>query len=175
MANFRTDCIIDANTNFVEAVGESWQQLADFTVFIKIRFPAISIYYKLYSRSFLIKVSLWSSHMLCELNNENFQENVFSLFQLLKRLTGNNNLCCLFFFRLRAYFRSYNETLCKAISPNLEDFGYFRILIFFPLFGGNSKMKSIGIHKMKTASLYILHLNQAWLSWACWLMVHKFV
>lgn len=34
VANFRPDCIIDANC--VEAVGESLQQLADFKVFIKM-------------------------------------------------------------------------------------------------------------------------------------------
>ena len=33
------------------------------------------------------------------MNYKNFQENVFSLFQLLKRLNDNNNLCCAFFFR----------------------------------------------------------------------------
>ena len=60
-----------------------------------------------------------------------FKQNVFSLFQLLERLT---------------YFQSYNETLYKAISTNLEKFGYFRIPIFFHLFG--AKMKSIGIYKM---------------------------
>ena len=44
------------------------------------------------------------------------------------------------------YFQCYNETLYKATSTNLENFGYFRIPIFFHLFGG--KMKSIGIYKM---------------------------
>ena len=91
------------------------------------------------------------------MNYENFQENVFSLFQLLKRLNDNNNLCYAFFFR--GYIFGLIMRLFAKQSPQI--FGYFRIPIFFHLYGGNSKMKSIGIHKMKTASVYILHLNQA--------------
>ena len=107
--------------------------------------------------------------MLCDMNYENFQENVFSLFQLLKRLNDNNNLCYAFFFR--GYIFGLIMRLFAKQSPQI--FGYFRIPIFFHLYGGNSKMKSIGIHKMKTASVYILHLNQAWLIWTFWLMVHN--
>ena len=115
----------------------------------------VSKYYNSYGRFFLIQVRLRSSHMLCAMYNGIFQAKRFQLVSITKTLE-DNNLCCALSL---TYFQSSDETLCKAISTNLENFGYLRISIFFHLFGG--KMTSIGIHKMQTASVYILYLNQA--------------
>ena len=96
--------------------------------------------------------------MLCDMSNKNFQAKRFQLVSITKTL-DNTYLCWALSFRFMTYFQSYSETICKAISTNLENFGYFKISIFSNLFGG--RFKSIGIYKMKTASVYILHLNQA--------------
>ena len=99
------------------------------------------------------------------MSNKNFQAKRFQLVSITRTL--DNYLCCAFLFRFMTYFQSYNETLYKAISTNLENFGYFLSFVW----------REDEVNRYLQIDSFSLHIvsqsSVTFLSLLTWLIVHN--